>query len=90
MIDELIKAQKEAKDKGETDLDFFTDTHIGQTIGNVLVGGMSNTDPFVRFPVYTSTIITLILNSSQEPAYFHPMFSLVWWFVRKQIKMNAS
>ena len=39
MIDELLKSQKEAKDSGETDLDFFTDTHIVQTIANVLVGG---------------------------------------------------
>ena len=39
MIDELIKSQKEAKDSGESDLDFFSDTHMAQTIGNILVGG---------------------------------------------------
>ncbi|XP_038061892.1 steroid 17-alpha-hydroxylase/17,20 lyase-like isoform X2 [Patiria miniata] len=39
MIDELIKSQQEARDNGDTDLDFFSDTHISQTIANVLVGG---------------------------------------------------
>ncbi|XP_022104091.1 steroid 17-alpha-hydroxylase/17,20 lyase-like [Acanthaster planci] len=39
MIDELIRAQKEAKDNGDTDLDFFSDTHIAQTVANILVGG---------------------------------------------------
>ncbi|XP_071808247.1 steroid 17-alpha-hydroxylase/17,20 lyase-like [Asterias amurensis] len=39
MIDELIKSQKEAKDSGESDLDFFSDSHMAQTIANVLVGG---------------------------------------------------
>jgi hypothetical protein len=51
MIDELIKGQDEAKASGDNDLDFFTDTHIAQTIANVLVGGRSDTRHLYTIPV---------------------------------------